>query len=173
MKHFFAFIFSLFLVVIMFGCSPAGPNISDSLEVSFQELIVSNNINKSFQIYIDSNDAENLKYGSDIKIAFKNVSGEDVFFEVGYGIKLYIIRDNAWVEIQNKNEYYGEGSILQTKNQQASGGRLVTGVRPVLPPGIAPIADEILRIVVIGEILSDGERTGHHAAAYVDLLLNP
>lgn len=173
MRRNLCFFFYLLIAPIILGCSAKQPNISGELNDSFQKMLAIEDVNNSFRIYIVSNDVENLKYGSDIKIAFRNTSGEKIFFPVGYGVKLYIIRNSKWLEIQNQNEYYGEGSLLQTKNQEDSGGRLVTGVRPNLPPEITPLGQEILRIVVIGEIQSIGENMADQTAAYIDVFINP
>jgi hypothetical protein len=166
----------LFLIVtaIFSGCTSAKPKISTSLETSFQELLPIKDMNKSFQIYVDSSDQDNLKFGNDIKLAFKNITGQDVFFPVGYGIRLFVIRNNEWMEIQNYDDYYGEGSWLQTINQQTSGGRLVTWVSPVLPPEIADGDHQvILRTVIIGELVIDSKKTGIPVGAYTDVYLQP
>ncbi len=63
--------------------------------------------------------------------------------------------------------------MLQTKSDQALGVRLKTWVRPVLPPEVKPIEREILHILVVGEILSDGKYTDAQTASYVDVIVVP
>lgn len=93
---------------------------------------------------------------------------------MGYGLRLFITIGDEWVEIQNTNEYYGEGSLLRPDNEQGA-GCLATWVRPALLSEI--IVDEgkrvTLRIVVIGEFLSNGEGTGIPVAAYTDVFIIP
>ena len=129
-------------------------------------------MNELFQIYLDSPDEKNIKFGSVIKLLFRNVSGQEVFFPVGYRIKLFVIKNNKWIEIPNTVEYYGEGSLLQTKSEQALGGRIGAWVRPVLPSEITTEDQEILRILVVGELLTNGEKTGIPIGAYIDFLIS-
>jgi hypothetical protein len=155
------------------ACTQSHPEISDSLVMAFRDLIEIDSLNESFQISADTSNPKKLMYGSDVSIVFKNISGDEVFFPVGYGIRLFIIRDKTWVEIPNKNVYYGDGSWLQTRSDELLGARLGTWVRPVLPPGVDAAGQDVLRIVVVGEIPSDQNKTGSYTAAYVDVFISP
>lgn len=174
MNQYIRKIFLFFLLAaILCSCIPVRPKVSESLETSFRELMLVDDINKSFQIYIDSTDRESMKFGSDIHVVIKNLSNQQIFFPVGYGIRLFIIRDSEWVEILNKNKYYGDGSFLRPKGIQELGDRISTGVRPILPSQIGFEDDqEILRIVMIGELMSDEEKTGIPVGAYTDIFVS-
>ena len=101
MKQWFLMILlSLALVISICGCRPI-LMVSDTQENSFQKIVAVENLNKYFQIYLDSANQENLKMGDDIIIAFRNLSNQEVLFSVGFGIRLFIINDNKWVEIIN------------------------------------------------------------------------
>lgn len=165
----------ILVMVTVCSCSPVQPSVSNDLEISFRELISIDDINKSFQIHAESIEQRNLKFESDIQVVLENLSNQQIFFPVGYGIRLFIIRDNAWIEIQNKNEYYGEGSLLRPKGEQELGDRISTGVRPILPPQIEDENhQEVLRIVIIGELIKDDDgRIGVPVGAYTDVFINP
>ncbi len=168
----------LFLAIgvtaIVYGCSSSQPKISETMNISFRELVAIDEMNEYFQISVDSQSQEKLEFGSDIKVVFVNRSDWEIYFPVGYGIRLFIIENDKWVEIDNNDEYYGDGSLLRSVSEQGIGGRLVTWVRPVLPTDLADEGNpEILRIVMVGELLSAGEKTGIPVGAYVDLFLAP
>jgi len=161
------------LEVIGYGCSNSEPKISRDLQESFKNQVPVNDMNKSFCIWVDSSNYAELKFGSDIYVVIENLSDQQIFFPLGYGTRLFIVRDNKWVEIMNKNEYYGNGSILFPKGIQL-GYLISTGIRPIIGPNIKYEGNqEILRIVIIGELISDGKKTGISAGAYTDVFVNP
>jgi hypothetical protein len=101
-------------------------------------------------------------------------SDQDIYFPVGYGIRLLIINNDKWIEVKNKDIYYGDGSWLQTKRDQMLGARLATGVRPILPPDLLNVGNQvILRIVIIGEIHSNNSNNGLPVGAFTDLFVTP
>jgi len=161
-------------VAALCGCAPTQPRTTEYLDVSFRQLIAVDDMNKTFHLIVDKSSQENPKFGSDIQVRIENLSEQEVSFPVDLGIKLFIVRDNGWLEIQNNNKYYSIGPALILKRQQETGHRITTGIRPVLPPDAKDARQqEILRIVAIGELISNGEKTGIPVGAYTDMFVNP
>ena len=117
---------------------------------------------------------EIVKYQELYKVLFKDENIDDIIITIEvYKLIKEDIKNNKWVEIMNSNEYSGNGSILFPKGIQL-GDRISTGIRPVLGPNIKDEGhQEILRIVIIGELISDGKKTGISAGAYTDVFVNP
>ena len=166
-------IYIVLLEVIGYGCSSNKPKISSELQEYFKNQVPVRDLNKNFCIWVDSSNQADINFGSDMNVVIENLSDQQIFFPLGYGTRLFIVRNNKWVEIMNSNEYYGNGSILFQKGIQL-GDRISTGIRPVLGPNIKDEGhQEILRIVIIGELITDGKKTGISVGAYTDVLVNP
>jgi hypothetical protein len=166
------FLQSIAIVISICRCKPI-LMVSDAQENSFQKIVAVENLNKYFQIYLDSANPKNLKMGDDIIIAFRNLTNQEVLFSVGFGIRLFIINDNKWVEIINDADYYGKGALLESsKSQQAILGGFVTSIRPALPLNFVEANPLLkLRIFVIGELMNNGQKTGIPVGAYLDVTL--
>jgi hypothetical protein len=172
--HFLKILFSLAMAITTCNCRPV-PNVSNALENSFRKVIATDEINNQFRIYLDSPKQDSLKIGSNIEISFRNLTDQEIFFQTGFGIRLFIIRDEKWVEILNNDEYYGKAPLLQgIGSQQAMLGGIPTGVRPALPPNVREAEhQELLRIMAVGELMDKGKKTGTLAGSYIDVLLMP
>ena len=167
------FFFSALMAGIICGCAPAQPQISADLNNSFGKIIAMDDMNKYFQVRVDSSNQENMKFGSDTMITLTNLSDQKILFQVGYGIRMFVARDNNWIEVQNNAVYYGDEVIMQPKTSQMSEKYIVTGIQPIFSPEIKDEGhQEALRIVIIGE-LSNGEKPGIPVGAYTDVFVTP
>jgi hypothetical protein len=163
---------------IIFSCSSNQPNISNSLQDSFKEMIPINDINTHFHINIINN--EKHKFGSDVNIVIENISDKPIYFSADAQkpfARIFVTRNNKWSEIQNKNLYFaltgGEGSILFPSGSDQP-NLFTTSVRPALGPNVKDLGSrEVVRILVSGELMSDGKKTGILTGAYVDLFMEP
>ena len=159
-------------MTIIIGCTSVRPRLSKELESSFQKTISVEDLNESIRVRPASQ--ERAKYGSNIKIRIQNVSDQPIYFPLDFEMRLFIIRDNEWVEIQDNNQYYGEGTLLHPKGQEESSGTITTWVRPVLPLNFTSGNDkDILRIVIIGEKQNDNMEFGTPVGAYTDIVVYP
>jgi hypothetical protein len=145
--------------------------ITEDMEKKFQNIFPLITMNESFQLKVNS-DENIFKFGSDIPVLFNNKSPYKIFFATDSFIKLFIIRDNKWLEIRNRNKYSGV-LVLSSKGTSLSDFN-TTGVRPVLDNNIVSEGkEELLRIVMIGELMENGIRTGNFVGAYVDVYVSP
>jgi len=160
-----------FLLITLFinilGCTSSQSNVSDKLETSFKDIVEIDKLNEYFQIYVSS-DQKVHKFGSDIKVYFKSITDDKIVFQVGYKIRLFIVHNNSWLEIQNKNKYFGEESYLPSISNQNLGARLSTGVRPISPPDVGVEAKTMLRILVEGTLLPDNTPVGSFVDIYIE-----
>lgn len=154
------------------SCAPSQPKISGNLENLFRILVPIDDMNDSFQIYVNKNDHQSLNFGTKIPIIFTNLSEKQIFFPTGFGIKLYVVENNQWLEVQNQVEYWGDRSYLQPKGSQKAGGYLSTVIRPELPSEIYGEKEAILRVVVVGEKINEINQSTP-VGAFVDLFIEP
>jgi hypothetical protein len=166
------------LTILISGCSTNSPNVTRDMQESFQKLVAINEMNKDLRVTTDISDNNNLHIGSVIHLVIENLSDQPILIPEPSGIKLFIINDGEWSEINNNAEYYGnsEGPVLYPHEPSELRYRTSTGVSPVLKPG-TKISDKgskiVLRILIIGEMLMNGEKTGIPVGAYTDVYLTP
>lgn len=160
-----------FLMSNMLGCSSQQNTVSSKMEEEFQSIFPSMTFNESFQLDVYS-DENIFKSGPDIPLIFTNKSPHQILFPTDSFIRLFIIRDDEWLEIDNKNTYSGllildpEGTPLMDFN--------VTGVRPAIDNfGTSKRKVELLRILMIGESIENNIHTGKLVGAYVDVYIRP
>jgi hypothetical protein len=158
----------------LFGCSIRQPEISNGLQASFQVLVPIDDLNQSVRLTEDLSNQQNIKFDSVIQVLIENVSIRQVYFPLGYGIKLFIVRNGDWVEIRDKSNYLGDGALLSPQNNKKLTDTTSTRILPDYPSQIKiegiPV---ILRIVVIGELLLDINETRVPVGAYIDVIVNP
>jgi hypothetical protein len=155
------------------GCSNSSLKTSASLETEFRNLVPVDDLNTSLRIQAKITDRTEFGARNSIRVEIENFSDERILVRQPEDIKLLLRSDDNWVEVENAVEYYGgEGPILYPAVVDPLRNRTLTSVRPVLgsEPGDGT-TKQLLRIVIIGEILSDVGRTGSLVAAYTDLIL--
>jgi hypothetical protein len=108
---------SIFVALFVFfisGCSTSSPKVPGSLQESFQQLVTTDDMNKSLRVTAEISGKEELHFGSEIHVVIKNTSNQQILVRVPEGIKLFIINDGKWLEINDNNEYFGdsEGAVL-------------------------------------------------------------
>jgi len=171
-----AFAVMFALVLSLYGCMGNQIKISDDLQLSFFRLIPVADLNKSLRVTIIPDGQNENKFGSDIEIHVENLSEQHIFFTGDASLpRVFIIRENKWTEIKNHNDYYGDGWELSPKGERYPNPSLfATWVRPILEPNLEnKRQQEIVRILIVGELAHDKQETGIPVGAYVDLLVNP
>lgn len=167
------------LILAVSACSNNQPNISKDLQESFQEMIPIADTNTNLSIKIISDGQNENKSGFDIKILVENISKQNILFPVNSKvIRVFIIRNNTWMEIKDTVKYYssivgGDSFILPPRGEQQP-NTFTTVVRPVLEPNAKDEGkQETMRILIVGELMDDNKKTSIPVAAYVDLFMNP
>ncbi|MBN8655505.1 MAG: hypothetical protein J0M11_07205 [Anaerolineae bacterium] len=164
------YIFSL--AIVLLSCSSAKSEISDTLDAKFTELVKNEELNKYFEVRLVS-DQEVYEIGTVIRIFLYNVSDEKILFPVGYGIRLFIVIDNEWIEIDNKSNFSGEAVTLPSISNQELGARLSFGVLPALSSGIEIHEKIVLRILIQGTLMSSLDTENTSTGAFVDVFIEP
>jgi hypothetical protein len=164
------YIFSL--AIVLLSCSSAKSEISDTLDAKFTELVKNEELNKYFEVRLVSGQ-EAYEIGTVIRIFLYNVSDEKILFPVGYGIRLFIVIDNEWIEIDNKSNFSGEAVTLPSISNQELGARLSFGVLPALSSGIEINEKIVLRILIQGTLMSSLDSENTSTGAFVDVFIEP
>ena len=106
-----------------------------------------------------------------ITVLIENHSNDRIWFLApGYGARIFVYSDSsgAWVEVDDRIVSASESEdILVPKGQGMNWGAPLS-VGPSIPDTRRPVT---VRIVVIGEIYRDGQRTGEEVGAYIDVTL--
>jgi hypothetical protein len=164
----------VFLAAILVGCGPAESGDGLAPDAGFAELVGMERINRDFEIQAEPHGKVGLGAICEIRLQLHNRSRRDIYFPVGYGIRLFIFHGNRWWEIANNHEYYGEGSVLRPRGEETLGEFLSTGVCPSLPERMtAPDQQYTLRIFMAGELGEDGSPTGVMSSAFTDVQVSP
>lgn len=164
------YIFSL--AIVLLSCSSANSEISDTLDAKFTELVKNEELNKYFEVRLVSGQ-EVYEIGTVIRIFLYNVSDEKILLPVGYGIRLFIVIDNEWIEIDNKSIFSGEAVTLPSISNQELGARLSFGVLPALSSGIEIHEKIVLRILIQGTLMSSLDSENTSTGAFVDVFIEP
>jgi len=108
-----------------------------------------------------------------ITLLIENRSNDQVWFLAPkYGSRLFVYSesDEKWIEIENRIISVTEsGDILVPKGQ----GMNWVAVVSVVPTISDTDKTVTVRVVVVGEVYRDGQRTGEKVGAYTDVTLQP
>jgi hypothetical protein len=167
----------LLCTLTIIGCSNNTLRTSHNLGTAFRTLVPADDMNKSLRIEAELQNQEANESRDTIRVSIQNLSDEYILLRQPEDIMLLVRSGNDWVQIQNAIEYFGngEGPTLFPATVDRLRSHATTAVRPVLDAKVGSATTKaLLRIVILGEILSDGgNSTGVTAAAYTDLLLDP
>lgn len=157
------------LIVGINSCLFGHPIVSDEMNEDFLEMFKVNDMNEHFSISVNNSDDSNLRYGSNIDIVVYNKSKQEIYFPPDSSMKLFVVRENTWIEIENFVTYGDE--LILLPNGSLFGDTRSTLVNPVLLPDMDKKVDErdIVRVAMIGELLSSGNPTGTLVGAYTDI----
>lgn len=124
--------------------------------------------NKSFQITAPA-PLNTFKIGDVIGLDIEVIGENPIAFNYDYGSVLFVLADKEWTEIPNFMDY-PQGTLIL---QPARGDALKKGVAVIDPLLPDTRTDVLLRIILIGNIVKDGEQTDERVAGYIDLKLHP
>lgn len=173
MKSINKILFMTWAVLMLSACSSHLNTTSKDLEQNFKIVVPITDMNGSLIIAIDS-DKEVFRPDDKIPLSVENMSAQKIRFDYADNyIKLFIVRDNQWIEVENDLTYSGSrilspvGTLLLNLDY--------TWVRPVFKEDMfdAKNKERLLRIVMIGEILERDLPSGNQVGAYVDVYIRP
>jgi hypothetical protein len=110
-----------------------------------------------------------FKIGDIVGIAVKVSSNDQVAFAQDYGARMFLYRNEEWVEIPNIM-HYPEGHIILSPAGNDPFKEGEAGVDPILPDEKQPAT---IRIYLVGHIYRDGQITPEVTASYIDVELEP
>lgn len=155
------------------GCSEPPTAGSKGLEQEFATVIPIVDMNKSLQIVLNNKETS-FKSDSTIEFEIYNKSPNYLHLDYVAHIKLLGSPDRLhWLELKNGFTYAASEVILSPEGTPLLDDQHGWAI-PLLDPMHFKIdRDNLVRIVVIGEIMEGDALTGETVGAYVDVLIEP
>ena len=151
---------TIIFVVVIFLCSCV-----PSQSPPHPEGIPNGNLNQVVKI-IAPQEWNTFKLGNSIDLEITNLSNRSLVFDKGFGVRIFLAKNNQWVEIKDKLKSIGADSIFMrptTSNKSETRGFSVS-------PDVDELAGKtLIRIYIFGKTLETNEVIG----AYVDVVLSP
>jgi len=141
------------------------------MEEKFQALLSVIDTNNSFQIKVNE-DKNTFQNNKDIRLIINNNSRHSIIFNPESYIKLWTIRNEEWIEIENGITYSGTLQVLPQGTLLLD--TRTSRVKPVLSNDAIESNEKILlRIAMIGEIMENDKPTGKLVGSYIDVYIIP
>jgi len=159
------------LTCIIYACSSSQLDNLSPLEESFLKLIAVDDVNNSLHVDIVYDERTEYKYGEDVVILIKNNSSKEIFLpSKSSALRAFVLNGDSWVEVENNIIYLGNGTILTPSGDAMA--ELINGIRPVFDPGLDGLEKKVIvRVLVLGEFMLNGEKTGQLVAAFAELIM--
>jgi hypothetical protein len=110
-----------------------------------------------------------FKSGFPITLAVKGISSDQILFNSDYGARLFIYKDNNWIEISNGEEY-PEGSTILYPFENNYLRIAAVNLWPKLQDTTKPVS---VRVILVGNVYRNGQMTDEVTAGYIDVNLKP
>ena len=141
------------------------------MEQKFQTAIPVTDMNGSLQVKVESGE-KIYPLDSEIPLTIINTSPHSIFFAIDSHIKLLMIEDAEWIEVNNVITY--SGLLVISPQGTPLLDDASTRVQPEVTEKLRSAKEkELLRIVVTGEIIENDKPTGKLVGAYVDVYVTP
>lgn len=174
MKRSYLVIAILFLTLWFFiSCQASG---KIQREEAFTELFPVVSLNQSLRldipILLQDNKPLEFSIGDSVELDLINLSDTVIQFPVGFGLEIYTFNNqaNRWDSVENAVEYKSNAEYILLDSKDTPTFFRGVGLHPVLSLQNDPI---VIRVVVIGEVLRNGEPSGEQVGAYVDVTMMP
>lgn len=165
--------FLILMVIILSGCSNAKIS-SESEEQSLEQFVSSaydteiKDINQSITLELTPYSRDSLRPDTLFDLLAVNQIKDAVRFPADFNMKIFRFSNHEWLLTQNEVTYLSDEIILADSS--------LHGISELLPIKLAlehPEEDNLIRVVILGELLIDGEPNGEKVAAYLDLTITP
>lgn len=163
----------LLLISQLSGCSQPTTAASKDLEQNFATAIPIADMNKSLQIILNPR-VTSLKADSTIEFEIYNKSPNYLHLNYVTDIKLLGSPDRIhWMELKNGFTYAASEVTLSPEGTPLLDDQHGWAI-PILDPTYFKMdRANLVRIVVIGEIMEGDDLTGEKVGAYIDVVIEP
>ena len=162
---------TILLILISFITISCIDKSTSRKEELFKRKVPIENINK--KIRLSPWEPKKPRIGEPIDLILDNKSSNIITFTRDYGLKIFTYEYDIeeWMTIENELIYTpNENILLFPKSINKYKSREIVDLSPVIHDKEKPI---FIRIVVIGNVINNGEITAEQVAAFTDILVSP
>jgi len=127
------------------------------------------NINSQIVIYAPDG-WNTFKIGEPISFTVDVMCDDPIIFSRNYNIAAYQEREAIWIELDNVPETRNDGEVLLFPYSENPFNNGAASIIPIIQDQTKPVK---LRVVVVGHIFLNGEKTDQMVGAYTDVKLYP
>lgn len=127
------------------------------------------NINSQIDFYAPDG-WNTFKIGDPISFAVDVMCDDPIIFSRDYSIAAYQKKESIWVELNNVPETRNDGEVLLFPISENPFNNGAASIIPIIEDQTKPVK---LRVVVVGHIYLNGEKTDQLVGAYTDVKLYP
>jgi hypothetical protein len=179
-EHYDKFLAMIIILLLVSSCSLKKSTLSKQDEetvvqgISDKQFISSvynmeiEDVNQSISIELIQDPELSSNPGSVIYLSVDNKIDKAIQFIEGFDSKIFRFSNNEWVPIQNTATYSGDKIVLSDSSFYGA-----STVLPIVPGLDHPEEENLLRVTVMGEFMTDGVPNGEKVAAYLDLTIEP
>lgn len=154
-------IFVLCVLVLLLGACESKPDLPPEFDFPQEE------INTRVKLSAPAG-WNTFKIHNRVELLIEVVSDDQIAFD--FDARMFIYKDNQWIEVENVPTTYPEEKQILSPARGDHNKVGMASVYPILPDPAYPVK---LRLVVVGNIVRDGQITEEQTAAYIDIELKP
>lgn len=156
---------TIFLLWLMVSCKQQ----ETPVQLDMPEVGISSDIMNTRVLLTTPSSVNTFQVNDGIYVYVNNISTDQVIFKYDFGNRIFIYKDNEWIEVKDITENPEGYEILSP-----SGGNAFKFGSISVMPIIQNIKNEpiLVRIILIGNIYKDGTITDEIVASYIDVNLH-
>jgi hypothetical protein len=123
-----------------------------------------------FQHYLDITILSGLpiKPNTVIDLYIKNKTADCVVFPYNFGVRLFVYKNNSWIEIPNNIIYASQKDVILDPREELNFDALVSLQPDYSKLGVMPNKYQ-MRVVMIGHLCKGGVSSNHNTGDYIEL----
>ena len=153
------------LIVVMASCSSAA-NLEEPLSIPTPDIGFEVQSEKYLEV-TSPNGWNSFKTNKPISLMIQNISEKQITSSQDFGARIFLLKDDKWVELQNKVVYTDDPVTLEPDENSDLTNIATVFILPDLPDYSVT---SNLRIFVIGNLTENGKES-KKVASYIDMQL--
>ena len=154
------------LFIVLASCAPK-PNDSSTSQISMPDIGIPVSENGKFILLETPEGWNSFSQAEPIVLRVKNVSDEALKFQPDFGARMFILRDNGWVELEDTiNDTLMDSLVLEPNHNNDP---FNSEALPLFPKLENYKGDVTVRVIVVGQVVSSDEM--QQRTAFIDVTL--